>query len=203
MFGLPKSTEINRPLPKKAVYDKFKPDAADRKLFDEQINRLAIVAEISPQTVSISATPDISAVYVILVTMKTAQCDKKNITLLAKLIDQRMLFALQFEDSVRFAVYHTERVFISDKKPLDDFTLQLTGIDLSAVWDNLARQIGDINAEEGKSLSEAIIENERIEKLKKKITAFEKRAMNERQPRRKLEMVGEIRKLKRELEGLE
>ena len=48
MLGLPKATEIARPLPKKAVFEMFKPNPADRKLFDEQINRMAIVAEISP-----------------------------------------------------------------------------------------------------------------------------------------------------------
>ena len=73
MLGLPKSTEINKTLPKKAVFDKFKPNAADRKLFDDQISRLAIVAEISPQTVTVTAGTDVSAVYVILVTLKTAE----------------------------------------------------------------------------------------------------------------------------------
>lgn len=58
MLGLPKSTEINKLLPKKAMFDKFKSNAADRKLFDEQISRLTIVAEISPQTVNITAGAD-------------------------------------------------------------------------------------------------------------------------------------------------
>ena len=71
MFGLPKTTEINKQLPKKAIFEKFKPNAADRKLFDEQINRLSIVAEISPQTVSIAADEEVAAIYIILVLMKT------------------------------------------------------------------------------------------------------------------------------------
>lgn len=41
MFGLPKSTEINKQLPKKVIFEKFKPNTTDRKLFDEQISRLA------------------------------------------------------------------------------------------------------------------------------------------------------------------
>ena len=35
MLGLPRSTEISKQLPKKAIFDRFKPSAADRKLFDE------------------------------------------------------------------------------------------------------------------------------------------------------------------------
>lgn len=61
MLGLPKSTEISKQLPKKAIFDRFKPSPADRKLFDEQINRMAIIAEISPQTVAIKAGAEVAA----------------------------------------------------------------------------------------------------------------------------------------------
>jgi hypothetical protein len=50
MLGLPKATEMNRPLPKKTIFDKFKLDTADRQRFDADIKRLAIVGEISAAT---------------------------------------------------------------------------------------------------------------------------------------------------------
>lgn len=203
MLGLPKSTEINKPLPKKAVFDKFKPSPADRKLFDEQINRMAIVAEISPQTVSIAASTDIMAFYVILVTLKVPECDKKNIALLSKLIDQRMVFALQYEDTTRLAVYRAERVLISDSKPNDVWKLSLSGLDLGAVWENIIAEVGGIDLAGGKKLDETIAANERREKLMKQIASLEKKAMNERQPRRKWEYVEEIKRLKAQMEVME
>lgn len=201
MFGLPKSTEINKPLPKKVIFDKFKPNAADRKLFDEQISRLAIVAEISPQTVNISAGADVLSFYVILVTLKNADCDKRNIALLSKLIDQCMLFALQYENTVRFEVYRAERILVSENKPLDEWKLNLSGLDLGAVLENVIAKIGGIDLKAGKSLDETIIANERNEKLIKQITALEKKAMIEQQSRRKWELAEEIKRLKVQLEG--
>jgi hypothetical protein len=50
MLGLPKATELNHPLPKKAIFDKFKPSPTDRQRFDAEIRRLAIVHELSPAT---------------------------------------------------------------------------------------------------------------------------------------------------------
>ena len=202
MFGLPKLTEINKPLPKKAIFDKFKPKPDDRKRFDEQINRLAIVAEISPQTVPIAASADVSAIYVILVTLKTPECDKKNILLLSKLIDQRMVLALQYEDTARLAIYRSERVLTSDSKPVAEWKLNLSGLDLGAIWENIIAQIAGINLAGGKDLDETLAANERRDKLTKQIVALEKIAMNERQPRRKWEYAGEIKKLKQELEEL-
>ena len=202
MFGLPKTTEINKPLPKKAVFDKFKPKPDDRRLFDEQISRMAIASEISPQTISVAPNADVSAIYVILVTLKTPECDKKNIALLSKLIDQRMVLALQYEDAVRLALYRSERVLTSDSKPLAEWKLNLSGIDIGAIWENIIAQIGGIDLAGGKDLDETIAANERRDKLTKQIAALEKIAMNERQPRRKWEYAGKIKKLKQELEEL-
>jgi len=200
MFGLPRSTEIKKPLPKKAIFDRFKPKPDDRKLFDEQINRLVIVAEISPQTLAVNASLDVSAIYLILVSLKTPECDKKNIVLLSKLIDQRMLFVLQYEDTVRLAVYRAERVLVSESKSLHEWKLNLRGLDLGAIWENIIAEIGSIDLTKGKSLDETIIANECREKLKKKIAALEKKAMNEKQPRRKWELVEEVKRLKNEME---
>lgn len=202
MFGLPRSTEIKKPLPKKAIFDRFKPKPDERKLFDEQINRLVIAAEISQQTLAVAASPDVSAIYLILVSLKTPECDKKNIALLSKLIDQRMLFVLQYEDTARLAVYRAERVLVSESKPIDEWKLNLCGLDLGGIWENIIAEIGGIDLTEGKSLDETIVANERRDKLKKQIAALEKKAMNEKQPRRKWELVEELKRLKIEMEEL-
>ena len=203
MFGLPKTTEINKQLPKKAIFEKFKPNAADRKLFDEQINRLSIVAEISPQTVSIAADEEVAAIYIILVLMKTVECDKKNIILLSKLINQNMLFALQYENTVNFAAYRADRVIMSDSRSMDDWELKLKGLNLRSTWDALIADTCELEPVDGKSLDEMIIQNENIKKLEKKIVLLEKKAMNERQPRRKWDLAQEIKQLKEQLEGVQ
>jgi hypothetical protein len=203
MLELPKSTEISRQLPKKAIFDRFKPKPDDRKLFDEQINRMSIVNEISPQTVAIKAGADVSAVYVVLVTLKTNQCDKKNIALLSKLIDQRMLFVLMYGDTARLAAYRADKVLVSESKPLAEWKLPLTGLDLEAVWENAIAQIGGIDLADGKDLDATIREADRQEKLRKQIETLEKKAMSERQPRKKWEMNEELRRLKAEMEGRE
>ena len=203
MFGLPKTTEINKQLPKEAIFEKFKPNAADRKLFDEQINRLSIVAEISPQTVSIAVDEEVAAIYIILVLMKTVECDKKNIILLSKLINQNMLFALRYEDTVKFSAYRADRVVMSDSRSMDDWELKLKGLNLRSTWDALITDISGIEPADGKSLDEMILQKKHIEKLKKHITTLEKKAMNERQPRRKWDLAQEIKKLKEQLKGVQ
>ena len=201
MFNLPKSTELNRFIPKKAIYDKFKPTTAERKLFDDQINKITIVGEISNKTVNISVGEEVNAIYILLITMKTKECDKKNIALLSKLINQKILFALKYEDEVQFAAYRADRVLISEVKLFDSVELKLNGLDLDSIWDNLIATIMGISLTKGKVLDETIVENEEKTKLMKQIAVLEKKAMNERQPRRKWELADELNKLKKQLKG--
>jgi hypothetical protein len=202
MLGLPKSTEINKPFSKKAVFDKFKPSPGERKLFDEQVSRMAIVGEISPQTVSIAPRADVTAIYLIHVALKVPVCDKKNIALLSKLIDQRMVFVLQYENAIRLAAYRAQRTLISESKPADKWKLSLSGLDLEAVWENIIADVGDIDLPVGGNLDEAIAETERREKLTKQIAILGKKAMDERQPRRKWEYAEELKRLKAEQEEM-
>ncbi len=201
MFNLPKSTELNRFIPKKAIYDKFKPTTAERKLFDDQINKITIVGEISNKTVNISQGEKVNAIYILLITMKTKECDKKNIALLSKLIDQKMLFALKYENEVQFATYRADRVLISEVKLFDSVELKLNGLDLDSIWNNLIATIMGISLTKGKVLDETIVENEEKTKLMKQIAVLEKKAMNERQPRRKWELADKLNKLKKQLKG--
>ena len=78
MLGLPKATKMNRSLPKKAIFDKFKPNVADRQRFDNDIRRLALVSEISPVTTHIAKGETVTAFYVVLVNLRNVECDKKT-----------------------------------------------------------------------------------------------------------------------------
>ena len=47
MYGLPPNTLINKPLYKKAVFEKFNLKATERDRFDADISRMALVARVS------------------------------------------------------------------------------------------------------------------------------------------------------------
>ena len=47
MYNLPPQCAINKPLFKKAVFEKFNLKAAERERFDADISRMALVARVS------------------------------------------------------------------------------------------------------------------------------------------------------------
>ena len=195
MLGLPKSTELFKQLPKKAIYEKFNMNTAAKEKFDADISRINIVAEISPNTVSIEKGETVSAIYVLQVILKQKEFDSRTVSQISKLIDQNMLLVLDCDGERKLAIHHT-KLIQSDWKLADDCSVALTGLNLDTVWEYLITQVGGIEIEQGHSLDEQIAADEQKAKLEKEIARLERQARNEKQPKKKFELVQEIKKLK-------
>jgi hypothetical protein len=196
MLGLPKATEMNRPLPKKAIFEKFKPSTADRQRFDADIKRLAIIGEVSPATSNIAAGETVKSFYVVHVSLRGDDCAEKNLAMLSKLIKQNMLFVLEHDGSARLAVFRAGKVLESDARPLDDWKISLDGLSLDSVWENIIVLIGNVTITDGNTLDEQIAADEQRNKILRRIEQLEKQARAEKQPRRKWELAEEARLLK-------
>ena len=80
--------------------------------------------------------------------------------------------------------------------------MQLKGLNLDDVWNNIVVQIGSIDVETGNSLEEQIAVDERKAKILKEIDRLDAMARKEKQPKKKFEISQQINKLKSEMETL-
>ena len=199
MLGLPKTTEIAKQLPKKAIYSKFELKLAQRDHFDADISRIEIVNMVSSNTVpGLKEGERVKEFYVLLVTLKQEEYDEKNIMLLSKLIKQHMVFALAYQERVRLAVVH-EKLFATDWEPLADALLPLMGFDMDKVWENIVMAIGHFEVMEGVTIEEQITIDGEKQKVIKQIETLEKKVRLEKQPRRKLELFEQLQELKKQV----
>lgn len=202
MYDLPKSTEIKKQLPKKAIFDKFNLKSSERKIIDANIKQIDIVADISSDTVpALEEGKEIKGFYVLNVQMKQKEYDGNSLVLLTKLIPKKLIFALQFEEQTQFVIYHT-KLISSLWQPTSEAKLSLSGLNIDAVWDNMAKNIGQIEVKEGNTLSEQININEQQKRILAKISTLKKKMANEKQSHRKREYHKEIRELEKQIEEL-
>ena len=201
MLGLPKQTEIKRQLPKSAIYTKFQMNNVQKEKIDADISKMTLVNEILPSTVNIVAGNNIDCFFVVNVTLKHKDFDEKSIIAISKLISQNLLFALECEDELCLAIYHS-KLIKSEWQPKENVKIELKGLDLDSVWENIIKQIGDIQVSQGKTLDEQIAIDDKKAKLEKEIARLEKQARNEKQPKKKFELVQCINNFKQELSSL-
>lgn len=199
MFQLPPATAINKPLYKKAVFEKFNLKAAERDRFDADISRMALVARVSSATVpALTKGKEIEGFYVLQVALKRKDYDPKNILMLQKLIPQKLIFALQFEEQTLFCIFHT-RLQQSAWMATDEAVITLQGLSLDDARNNIVATIGGLDAQAEESIEEQIIHREQREKLLRQIESLEKQCRTEKQTRKKFELHQQIIKLKEKL----
>lgn len=199
MLGLPKQTEIKKIIPKNAIFAKFSMNTAAKDKFNADIKQITLVSELSKNTLTISEGDNVKSVYAMLVSLKKQDFDENNIIILSKLIPQKMVFLIEYNDRYKIAIYHT-KLMQTEWLPQDRAVIKLQGLNLDAIWENFIVQIGKITVAEGNTLNEQIAADEKRRKLAAEIERLEKKAYKEKQPRRKLELAGQIKKLKQELE---
>lgn len=199
MLGLPKSTELTQAFPKTRVFAKFDLKSAQKDSFDADVSRMSIVNVISPRTIpALPAGDTKESIYVVEIILKRQNYAPKNIQLLCKLIPQNLLFLLRYEAKSQLALFHTKLL----ASPWgEEPEIELSGLDIDAVWDNLVKKIGDVKVKEGNTIEEQLYYDEERAKLLKQIEVLEKKVRAEKQPRRKLELFEELQELKRRKEG--
>lgn len=199
MYGLPQSTEVKHPLPKSQLFKKFELKQSQRDAIDADIARMDFVNLIAPQSLpAIAEGAEVKAVFVVDVELKYPDFNTKTINLLAKLIPQRIIFALRHSDKVQLAVYHT-KLFTTQWQSIDTINIAISGLNLDAVWQNIVTSIAEIEVVEGNSLTEQIKIDEQLGKTLRQIAALEKEMRTTSQTRRQRELYSQLKKLKSSL----
>ena len=199
MLGLPKATELNKKLPKTAVYAKFQMDTAEKAKIDADISRITIVNEVSASKVNIAPGEKAQAFFVLQVVLKRREFNERTLIVLSKLIPQNMVLLLEYDGLAKLAVYHTKLLQTPWKDP-DSLSLAVEGLTMDAVWENVIVQIGGIQVQEGNTLDQQISQDEQKAKLEKEIARLQKQLWAEKQPKKKFELNFKIKELQKQLE---
>lgn len=112
------------------------------------------------------------------------------------MLGQKLLFVLEYEGTQALAVWQT-RLILSPWMEPDALRVELNGLNLDKVWENIVAGLAGVQVQQGSTLDEQIAKAQQREKLQKEIAKLEKMAWAEKQPRRKFELMNEIKKRKK------
>lgn len=180
MFSLPVSTQTRRIIPK----DRLKLAA-----LAGEIERVSIMGEMTEETVNLPAGEVIKAFYIVHIALRVWGHADRIILRVAKAIPQRLVFVLEGENGPLFAAVFGGRLYQTNQEP----NARLAR-DIGAVYEDIIAQIAGVQPTD--TLNSTLEKKALQEELEKKIEALEKKALSERQPRRKWELVEKSKMLK-------
>jgi hypothetical protein len=217
MLGLPKSTEFNKRIPKQKFYENLDVSPALKKVFVEQVKIIYWKNKIATTTVNLAPGTDVTEIEVFEVKLNAQTLDESMLRQMDKEIPYHILFLLEYEGKYQAWIGYKEaaasgnnafkvnKYYHTDWMDEEKLPLKLEGLNIDAVYENFVRQIaGDkLQATEtGESLKDSVARDEEIQALKKQIDALQVKIRKEKQLNRQVEMNTEMKRLRKELEGL-
>lgn len=215
MLNFPKSTELNRKIPKQKFYEKADISKALRQLFVDQIEAVCWQNKLSPNTMNVEAGINVKELQVFSIELRQQHIDEKVLRCMDIAIDYHLLFLLNSDNLYRLCIGYKEKNPVNKKfavkayyytswLPLADLHLAITGYNMDAIYTGFIEQIGreQVEIKSGETLSKAVTRVLEIDALHKKITALGNKLNKEKQFNRQIEISNEIRRLKQQLEHL-
>lgn len=198
MFGLPSDTVINRPLRKETLYVNASLKPRVREIIKDQIESVVVCHKLADGWVSKGET--VEEILIFEVKLRQRKLNKHVLPAIAQAIPYKILFILTFGDEAQAWIEASDTFYHTDWLPFDGFMLKFEGLNLDAVYENLARQIAGGRLAGGGSIAEAVEIDKRRRKLEREIAVLEKKVASEKQFNRQVELNGELKRLRAELE---
>ena len=211
MLNLPASAAFNRRIPKQKFYEELPLTPALRRVFVGQINAIWWRSKIAPATANLAPGRTVTELEVFELQLAQPSLDEGVLRAIDKRIPYPILYLLTCDGRCQAWIgyqpagqagaqvyYHTAW------QPQEDLMLELRGLDTDAAYENFVRQIagGALNAPAAEPLQQSIARDQRRRALEKQIAVLQNRIRREKQLNRQVELNGELKRLRKEMECL-
>ena len=203
MLGLPHSTEVNRRVAKEKLYANAPLAPSARDAIKDQIESVVWRNKLADSTVGVAAGETVKEIQVFEIALRQRGLDKGVLPAVARAIPYKILFVLTYGGEAQAWMEAAGTFYNTDWFSPDGFTLKFEGLNLDAVYENLARQISGGRLDTEVNIAEAVERDKRRQRLEREISALEKKILREKQFNKQVELNGELRRLRAELEGLD
>ena len=211
MLNLPASAAFNRRIPKQKFYEELPLTPALRRVFVGQINAIWWRSKIAPATANLAPGRTVTELEVFELQLAQPSLDEGVLRAIDKRIPYPILYLLTCDGRCQAWIgyqpagqagaqvyYHTAW------QPQEDLMLELRGLDTDAAYENFVRQIagGALNAPATEPLQQSIARDQRRRALEKQIAVLQNKIRREKQLNRQVELNGELKRLRKEMECL-
>lgn len=216
MFGLPKSTEFNKRIPKQKFYENLTISPAIKRHFIDEIKTIRWTNKIAPSTTNLQEGPIVKEVEIILIESNGTSLDESVLRQIDKEIPYHIIFLLEYDGKYQAWTAYKERAasgnnafkvgtyYQTDWLLESELPLKIDGLNTDKVYENFVRQIaGDaLQTDKGETLKDSVERDERRQQLKKQIAALQTKVNKEKQLNKQVQLNTELKKLRKELEEL-
>lgn len=211
MLNLPASTAFDRRIPKQKFYKELPLTPAMRRVFVGQINAIWWRSKIAPATANLAPGRTVTELEVFELQLAQPSLDEGVLRAIDKRIPYPILYLLTCDGRCQAWIGYQPagqggaRVYYHTAwQPQEDLKLELRGLDTDVAYENFVRQIagGALDTPAAEPLPRSIARDQRRRALEKQIAVLQNKIRREKQLNRQVELNGELKRLRKEMECL-
>ncbi|HPB88189.1 MAG TPA: DUF4391 domain-containing protein [Thermotogota bacterium] len=214
MLAFPKSTLLDRSIPKQKFYLNLKASSSLERLFIDEVKSIRWMYKLAPDTFNIREGETVKEIEVLELSLKGTTISQEIVEAIDREIPYHLVFVMRYldkgqiwisykQDSKKKAgTFKVERYYTTDWIPYDDLTLPFDGLTMDRLYESFLLQVaGDrLQREAGDDIQEAVEKDIQREKLVRRIQKLENKIRNERQFNRQVGLMEELREAQAQLE---
>ena len=215
MFQYPLKAKYGKVLPKTKIYENAKPSPALRNKFVSEVNQIVWQYKLSPETINLPTGEGVLEIQIFTVTLKSRKFDLDILRCIDQVIPHPIFFEMIHDNRGKtFSAYKRPHESIPGKwvvadyfesawQPLDVDRLTLPmSLNMSGLYERMLQSLMPFPAQARESLKDQVERMGRIRIQQRELLRMEKLIRKEQQFNRKVELHGQLRKLKKDLNGL-
>lgn len=216
MFNLPKTTIVDKIIPKVKFYEKTKANSKLKQLFIDDIEQIIWKNKLSKDTINLDEGKKVKEIEIFEITLKHKDLSKDILKTIDKFIPYQILYILRFEDKIKFTIAYkdnnknNENIMVVDSYYESDWinenecNISLDLINsLDYVYNELIKSFIPREIPKNNIDIKDIVQNEKeIQILEKEIDKLEKTLRKEKQFNKKVEVKKILREKIKQLQNL-
>ncbi len=215
LFNLPKTTLVNKKIPKNKFYEKLQAGRNLKERFVRQVDYILWKHKLSGHTVNISPTKEVEEIQVFEIHLKQKNLSREVLESIDRAIPYPILFALIYHEEVQLAIAYKKRsrqhedrfvvdsYYYSPWQKIEDLSLDLLkGLDLQAVHENIIKSLLPAGSGSVTNLEQAIEKQKAADKIKREIAALEAKIRREPQFNRRVAYNLKLQEKRKELQKM-
>lgn len=205
MIEFPERTKVGRRLPKEAFYQHVPLTPTLKKKFVSDVESIFLENSLTTKNLNLLQETEIKEILLVAIHLKKQNFDEKIVEAIAKQNPHPLIFQLIDGQKQQLAVYQ-HKLYRSEWIDAADARLSLEGNTLTAIWENLVRQIAIqseiVHQQRTQPLEVQLKQQEKIDHLQKLIQKTETAVWKERQPKKKFALYTKLQEYKKQWEEL-
>ena len=216
MFNLPKTTIVDKIIPKVKFYEKTKANSKLKQLFIDDIEQIIWKNKLSKDTINLDEGKKVKEIEIFEIILKQKKLSKDILKTIDKFIPYQILYILRFEDKIKFTIAYkdnnknNENIMVVDSYYESDWinenecNISLDLINsLDYVYNELIKSFIPREIPKNNIDIKYIVQNEKeIQILEKEIDKLEKTLRKEKQFNKKVEVKKILREKIKQLQNL-